>query len=141
MPLSAEDRLEIYELYARYCIAVDALDGPAWADCFTPDGVMVPCTGVDRGRIVSGRAQLEAHGAKPDRERRCRHWTANISLVEREDSVAGTCYGMRVDISGAHAEVVSSVVYHDELVRHDGRWLFRSRRPERDIENDPSLAA
>jgi uncharacterized protein (TIGR02246 family) len=141
MPLSANDRCEIEELYARYCIAVDALDGNAWADCFTPDGVMVPCTGVDRGRVVRGREQLVAHGAKADRERRCRHWTSNLSLVERDGWVEGTCYGMRVDISSGRAEVVSSAVYHDELVRHDGRWRFRARRPERDAENDAPAGA
>jgi uncharacterized protein (TIGR02246 family) len=141
MALSAEDRCEIHELYARYCHAVDRLDGEAWADCFTPDGVMAPCTGVDRGREIRGREQLVAHGAKGDRERRCRHWTSNISLAELDGYVAGTCYGMRVDISTGRAEVVSSAVYHDELVRHEGRWRFRARRPERDAENDAPVGA
>jgi hypothetical protein len=133
--LKVADRLEIQELYARYCHAVDAFDGPAWADCFTPDGVMYPATGIDAGSVWRGRDALEELGKKADREARSRHWTSNLVLRPVVDHVEGRCYGMRIDISGERAQVISSVVYQDEIVMHDGRWLFRSRRPLVDVEN------
>jgi hypothetical protein len=135
MTLSVADRLEIHELYARYCHAVDAFDGTAWSACFTPDGSFVPCTGIDAGTHWEGRAELAELGSKPDRESRARHWTSNIVLTNRGDHVEGRCYGMRIDISGPRARVMSSVVYHDVIVQHEGEWLFRSRRPQRDVEN------
>jgi hypothetical protein len=137
MTVGAHERAEIENLYARYCHTVDALDGPGWAACFTPDGTFEVCTGVHRGLKLEGRAELAAHAADPEREPRARHWTSNLLLVQREGYVEGHCYGMRIDISGPRAAVASSVVYHDEIVQRDGRWLFRSRRPERDVENRP----
>jgi uncharacterized protein (TIGR02246 family) len=39
-PLSAEDRLAILDLFARYAWAYDCGDAQAYADTFTPDGVL-----------------------------------------------------------------------------------------------------
>ena len=135
MTLTTADQLEIHALYARYCHLVDAFDGAGWAQCFTPDGAMYPATGIDAGSAWRGREELERLGSKADREARSRHWISNIVLEEAGDRVFGRCYGMRIDISGPKAGVISSVVYEDEIVTHEGRWLFSSRRPRVDVEN------
>jgi uncharacterized protein (TIGR02246 family) len=134
MPLSADDRFALLDLYARYSHAVDANDGTGWADCFTEDGVFVPSTGHIAGGSYRGRAALAALGSDPGREPPTRHWTCNHLFVEREDHVEGTCYAMRVEIGGDEPVVAAHAVYHDEIVREDGRWLFRARRPTLDVQ-------
>ena len=53
------DKLEIRELVARYCRAVDDTDAEAFAQAFTADGVFETALGV-----VTGRDALLAHGRK-----------------------------------------------------------------------------
>jgi uncharacterized protein (TIGR02246 family) len=44
------DRIEIRELCARYCRAMDDGDAAGWAGMFTPDGVMEGSSGITEGR-------------------------------------------------------------------------------------------
>ncbi len=130
-----EDRLEVLELYARYSHAVDAMDGEAWAACWTPDGEFSPSVGPTAGTLYRGHDALrEFADSRPDKYPRARIWTGNHVLTPREDHVEGTCYGMTVDVSGAAPQLTAHYIYHDQIVRHDGRWLFRSRKPRLDVE-------
>jgi hypothetical protein len=133
MPLTPTDRIEIQDLYATYCHAVDDLDGERWAELFTSDGVFAPSVGSGTGKEFRGREVLARFAADPNRHNASRHWNNNLLLAERDDHVEGTCYAMLVDISGDAPVPVAHVVYHDQLVREDGRWRFRSRRPKRDV--------
>jgi hypothetical protein len=134
MPLTPEDRFAIQDLYARYCHTVDALDGDGWADCFVADGIFVPSIGPIAGTPYRGREALAALGSDPDREPPTRHWNNWLRLDERDGYVEGTCYAMAIQVDGEQPEIVAHVVYHDELVREDDRWKFRSRRPVADVE-------
>lgn len=134
MPLTAEDRFAIQDLYARYCHTVDALDGEGWADCFTDDGLFVPSIGPIAGTEYRGREALARLGGDPEREPPTRHWNNWLRLAERDDHVEGTCYAMAVEVGREQPEIVAHVVYHDELVQQDGEWRFRARRPVADLE-------
>ena len=133
MALQLEDRLEIQDLYARYCHAIDAGDGEGWANCFTKDGTFVPSVGSSAGRSFAGHEALAAFAANPNRRKR-RHWTSNILLVERDGFVEGTCYALLIDVGGSQPEIAASFAYRDELVREAGTWKFRARRHHRDVE-------
>ena len=132
MPLTPAERLEIRELYARYCHAIDDGDGAAWAECFVRDGSFVPGIGAARGTSIVGREALAAFGADARRGAIGRIVTTNLALYEGDGTVTGRCYGMLVEVRDGRPELVASVVYHDELEREDGAWRFRSRRPRRD---------
>ncbi|MEU6646733.1 nuclear transport factor 2 family protein [Saccharomonospora sp. NPDC046836] len=134
MALTAEDRFEIQDLYARYAHSIDANDGEAYASCYTRDGVFVPSTGHIAGNTYQGREKLVALGNDLDREPPTRHWNCNYLLTERADHVEGTCYAMRIEIGGTEPVVAASAVYHDEIVKEDGQWKFRARRPKLDVQ-------
>ena len=126
-PLTPGDRLEIEELVARYCWAIDTRDGEALADTFTPDGAF------DGGRRFEGREQLVSFGrgdhVPPNRpETAAQHWVTNMVLAGDANAVTARSYFVRHSIVD-NAPVLARVGYYvDELVKVDGRWLFKNRR-------------
>jgi hypothetical protein len=137
LELTIEDRLDIQELYARHAQSVDANDGDAFAECFTEDGVFAATTGRIAGKTFQGRAELARLGSDPNREPPTRHWTCNYVFVPKDDHIQGRCYVMRIEIGGTEPVIAASAVYHDEIVRDNGRWRFRSRRPQLDLQRQP----
>ena len=133
MILTAEERLEIHDLYARYCHAVDNSDGAAWAACFTRDGKLVPSVGSAVGREIQGRNALAAYGAGAMKDMAARHWISGLVIEERDGRVRGSCYALLLDVSGESARMTAHVVYDDVLAHEDGEWLFATRRPRRDV--------
>ncbi len=55
---SPQDRVEIYELYARYSWALDTGDTDAYADLFTDDGEATEETRSGATEVYKGRAQI-----------------------------------------------------------------------------------
>jgi len=136
-PLTAEDRLEIQELVARYCWAIDTGDGEALADTFTADGAF------DGGRRFEGRDQLVGFGrgdhVPPNRtETAAQHWVTNMVLSGNSTAATGRSYFVRHSIVDGSPLVARVGYYVDELVKDNGRWLFKNRRyrdwPPRDDE-------
>ena len=54
VPLSAEDRLDIMDLYARYAWAMDSGDTEGFLDVFLPDATLF------MSRTATGHAELRA---------------------------------------------------------------------------------
>jgi uncharacterized protein (TIGR02246 family) len=126
-PLAATDRIEIEELIARYCWAIDTHDGEALADTFTPDGVF------DGGRRFEGREQLVRFGrgdhvAANRSETAAQHWVTNMVLSGNRGAATARSYFVRHSIIDGAPTVARVGYYVDELVRSDGRWLFKVRR-------------
>lgn len=122
-----EARVEIRELVARYCFAVDARDVEGIAECFTHDGAF---RSADGKMNATGRAAVieQFHGRfavlGPSN-----HFTHD-HIVTFEDSDPAAARGL----VNTHAEVVrngrpliASLRYHDEYRHEEGRWRFRLR--------------
>jgi len=117
--------LEIMRLNARYNFSVDAADGPAWADCFTRDGVFYALL---EGHTPKGADELsafvpvlvEAFGTM-------HHLTTNEIIDVDGDTATQTCY-LQFFVANKGLTQGSLCVYHDELAREDGAWKFVSRR-------------
>lgn len=139
--LTVQDRLDLQELYARHAHSVDANDGEAWALCFTEDGLFAATTGKLAGKVYRGREELARLGSDPDREPPTRHWTCNYLFTPRENHVEGRCYVMRIEYGDIAPVIAALAVYHDEIVREDGAWRFRSRRPQLDLQRPRDLPA
>jgi hypothetical protein len=130
--LSLQDRRDIDDLYIRYCYAINDGDVNGWVACFSSDGLFVPSFGPVRGEF-RGAEQLATFAADPERHTTTRHWNANVFPWTDEEPVRSTCYGVVFDYAEPAPHVLVHVVYHDLLVREDGRWCFLERRPARDV--------
>lgn len=128
--LGLEDRLAIQDLYARHNAYVDLGDYERWAGCFTEDGVSHTSV------RTQGRANLVAHGRKRLEDRAGEpwkyplHWNNNLIVEGDGHAATALCYMMRMvrmKASGEH-RATHLGVYQDELVKVDGRWLFKSRK-------------
>lgn len=126
--LSAEDRLDILDLYARYNTLLDRRD-PAWAGVFAPDGVLLGRTKV-RGReeLLAFVAGLRA-SAGDSVYKHTQHWVGNIELAADGEDVRGTCYVMRVsrNTQTDSFEVISAGWLADRFVKLDEGWRFAER--------------
>ena len=132
--ISSEDRLEIQELYARYCHSADLCDGEEWADCFIEDGVFAPSLGPEAGQTYRGRKELAAFISAPHRiPLENRHWNTALTLDRAGDDISAVCYAFLLRVAGADApEILGSVIYRDRLTKEGGAWKFKERRPRKD---------
>jgi hypothetical protein len=125
--VSVADRMEIQELVARYCWAIDTRDGEALAATFTPDGVF------DGGRRFEGREQLIGFGrgdhVAPNRpETAAQHWVTNMVFAGHDGGATVRSYFVRHSIVDGAPALTRVGYYIDELVKSAGQWLFKSRQ-------------
>lgn len=127
MGLSADDFIEIQQLYARYNHALDLGDPDGWAACFTPTGEFAG-TG---GNPFIGTEQLKAFadGFKNNMKGRARHWTNNLTVTPAEGGAAGSCYlaFLRPAEEGKPMGIATTGIYRDQIVKSDGAWKFARR--------------
>lgn len=118
-----EDLEAIRQLDATYCRLLDAADWNGLVELFTPDGEFI---GLDR---VRGRAELRrffstlADGGLTA----FWHYVTNHEITIDGDSaqVRSALWQPCVQDGVAH---VAAGRYHDDLVRLDGRWRYRSKQ-------------
>ena len=123
MPLSAEDRLEIMDLVARYNHAHDFEDWDALVATFAPDGELVTSRGTNpRGHEQLRRFYLESGEPIPN----VRHWTGNITLEGDGDRARMRNYMMLFKAVDP-PQFLLTARYEDDLRRVEGRWRFQRR--------------
>ena len=133
----ASDRAEIADLMARYLFAMDYNDYDTYAECFAEDGVLDYAGGVTRGRE---EIRAEAKVFKDNVARLFVDWQGNPALLRHlvqhkairvEGDRAwntGLWWEMTNGGPGGAPATPSFGTYEDELVRIDGRWLFKRRK-------------
>lgn len=122
--LTANDYVEIQQVYARYNTAIDTGDGEAWAATFTADGVFInaPIT-VTRHDAMDAfiRNRYEnRNGAK------LRHWNTNLVINATPDGATATVYLALMNI-GSPGTIASTGMYEDVLVKMPSGWRFKKR--------------
>lgn len=121
-------RLAIEELFARYAHTIDAYDGPAWVNCFTPDGIF-EVAAEDGGVGFAGHAALsrfvEAHiRLLPG----TRHVMSNHVIDFSDDSAAEHICTLSGTLSRAESVYVFANGYYRSRVECvDGEWKIRHR--------------
>jgi len=131
VPLTAADTIEILDLIGRYCHAVDAGDGPAYADTYLPEGIFEMPVGLVEGRD----ALIEMVGVIQNAMPGVRHMSSNWVIEGDGDAATMRCY-MQIKVhdpaSGERAppqpKLVATGIYDDTLRRVDGAWKFASRK-------------
>lgn len=120
--LSTDDITAITQLYARYNHAIDSGNGAGWAATFTPDGTFSSATG-----NFAGTDQLSAFATGFAQRIKARHWTNNLVIDAADGGATGSCYLMLLALQEGKANILTTAIYKDQLVKTDGGWKFTSR--------------
>lgn len=128
--LSASDRLEIHELIARYAWTLDTADVEGFVGCFTDDGEMIWDAFEEPDRWQGAdklRGFIQFLATRPNAAGR-QHHIGNVMVDGEGDEAEAKSY---VTVTFRRGEgpypVTFAGYYHDQVVRQDGRWLFRQR--------------
>jgi hypothetical protein len=125
--LTAQDYIDIQQLYARYNWAIDAGDVEAYVALYTPDGSFNTFNGADGLRtFMKGRAA----GTR-------RHWNSNLVITPSPEGANGKVYLALVDVALKPPAISAAARYEDRLVKTSGGWRFKSRK----TSPDPAPAA
>lgn len=133
--LSPADHIEIQQLYAKYCFALDTGDGPGRAAVFTTDGTFTAdITGYQPDPVQGMVARTNRTGNKGSR-----HLIMNIVLTPTPEGAAGRAYALILgdgehDAHGDRDLRGKSGFYVDTLVRTPAGWRFRTREFWRDCD-------
>ena len=123
--LTAQDFVEIQQLYAKYNWTLDAGDAEGYALTFTADGVFNNNVGHDA--IVkfaeTFHAGLGAH---------VRHWNTNLMILPTAEGAHGQVYLVLVDFANKPATIATSASYSDDLVKTAQGWRFKKRATKGD---------
>jgi hypothetical protein len=124
--LSADDYVEIQQLYARYNNAIDSGDAEGYAATFTPDGVFNTFNGHDAlvGFIKAWREKMG--GANR------RHWNTNLLITPTAEGASGSVYLFLMDVSTRPPTVATAAKYDDQLVKTADGWRFKKRTTKAD---------
>ena len=133
----ATDRAEIADLMARYLFAMDYQDADAYAECFTEDGVLDYAMGTTIGREAI-RAEARSFAGKigeifkdwQGNPAKLRHLVHQKAIRVEGDRAWNTGLWWEMTNGGPEGSPAtpSFGTYEDELLRVDGRWLFKRRK-------------
>jgi hypothetical protein len=127
--VTAQDHVDIQNLYAAYNLASDAGDAEAYAACFTEDGVLRidPLDVTVRGRASFVAFKQKDAAGRGGKYRR--HWNGSLHLEKIDrDTVRGRCYFHGYNGKpGELPTLADAGVYEDTIVRVDGVWKYGER--------------
>jgi hypothetical protein len=124
--LTAQDFVEIQQLYARYNWTLDAGDAEGYASTFTSDGTFN--NNVGHEAIVKFAETF--HGGMGAH---VRHWNTNLMIVPTPEGAHGQVYLVLVDFGAKPATIVTSASYSDDLVKTGQGWRFKKRATKGDV--------
>jgi uncharacterized protein (TIGR02246 family) len=134
-PITTEDRLAIYELYARYCWALDTGDTDGYVALFTDDAEATEETR-DRGlEVRKGRAEIRKLVLKfheradfPGHQHQMSQFVFDADPEGRADHVVVRSYAWATinhPPEPPHLHWCGHV--RDVVAKVDGQWLIRSK--------------
>src|SRR4029077_14359830 len=122
-----EDREEIRELYARYCVTLDNGRYDQWIACFTEDGWFEnPRFGRHAG--PDGLKKLAAQYKESLGGARVLHMVTNLMLDLNGSDGVGICYLLYYHYKDGRVQRPTFVIYTEKLHRPGAGWRFGSRQ-------------
>jgi hypothetical protein len=124
--LTAQDYIDIQQLYAAYAWAVDTGDGPGRAAVFTPDGTF---TSSNQGNVVQSAAAIAERTSKQGNIGD-RHLQYNIRIEPTHEGAKGSCYVLIVRGKASQGGTIAGTLqmYNDTFVKTAAGWRFKTRR-------------
>jgi ketosteroid isomerase-like protein len=132
----ADDRAEIVNLSNRYMVAVDAGDIETVMSTWADDGVLDWVRGVENGKEAIRKAMSNFGGAAvklPDgttTRQRTRHQIINHVIDVNGNTAKTIAYWFAITNNTPQKDVQLMYFghYEDELVKVNGKWLFKKRK-------------
>jgi uncharacterized protein (TIGR02246 family) len=133
MPTAVEDKDAIREVLAEYCFRLDDGRFAEMAALFTEDGTWDTAFGKATGRAAIAELARSLRARAEEPRPRAVHLVTNIAIAL--DGARGQVRSnwMVLQNGPQGPRVGSGGAYIDEMVRADGRWLFRYRKIDRFI--------
>jgi ketosteroid isomerase-like protein len=133
-----EDRAALKALVDTFSILADQKDVQAQTRLFTEDATTETYRGGARVSELRGRAAMgAAFGAFLANFQTVHHFNGQQTVTIDGDRATGTSYCLVTligDEDGGRMHTTIGVVYNDEYVRENGRWLIARRRSVFDWE-------
>lgn len=129
--LSAEDWIEIRQLYSKYAIFLDTKkdNGESFASLFTEDGVY------DTNAVHRGHKEIAEQAAEWTRrwevDQLPNHYSSiNVLIEPSSEGAVGTAYFVMMESHGQSGPSVTTFngVYNDVFVKTRDGWKFKSRK-------------
>jgi hypothetical protein len=129
--LTAQDYVDIQQLYARYNEAIDTGNAEAWADTFTADGVFNTFKGREAllGFVQQWKDKMNGLSR--------RHWNTNLLITPTAEGASGSVYLMLLDVSQRPPAIAATAKYSDVLVKTPQGWRFKQRTTSGDPAPKP----
>ena len=139
-PLTAEDRLDIMDLIARYARTLDAGDLDGFVNNFAPDGVLFNrAFGREAIREDIKRIQREGRaGPLPNGDVAYRHFAQSVTIDAESETRANVHSYLLWVFMGSDPPVKAAAEYMDVVEKIDGTWYFKSRTLRRLAGAPPS---
>lgn len=131
MPLTPADKLEIYELNARFDMSVDENNVEEFLSTFVEDGELSAPYAQAKGYEALTNFFIEI---EKDFSKGKRHLSGNTILDGDGDNATGRSYLVVFEREKA-AAVVATIKHLDTYVRVDGAWKIKKR----ELIVDPSF--
>jgi hypothetical protein len=133
--LTADDYIEIQQLYANYAQSLDRGEGERFASTFVLDGEFTGGRGPGRGgevrNPIKGKDALLQMGSRGG----SRHFNANLVITPTPEGAKGSVYLLLFNARNIPATVVETAIYDDTLVKTPQGWKFKKRVVWRDDDD------
>jgi hypothetical protein len=124
--LTADDYMEIQQLYARYALALDTADGDGRVATFVPDGWFGP--NKETMEQIRDRTNRRMKTETVPLPLGSRHLTYNLVLTATEEGADGIAFLLFLLGTFDDDTIRGQLgVYSDKLVRTPDGWRFASR--------------
>jgi hypothetical protein len=133
MPSLTEDKDAIREVLAEYCFRLDGGRFDEMAALFTEDGTWDTAFGKAEGRAAIAALARSLGERGPQPRPRAVHLTTNIVIALDGERAEVRSNWTVVQNGPQGPQIGSGGGYADDLVKQNGRWLFRYRKIDRFI--------
>ena len=133
MPSAIEEKDAIREVMAEYCFSLDGARYDDMAALFTEDGTWDTACGKATGRAAIAQQARDIRVRAGDNRPRAVHLVTNIAIALDGASAEVRSNWTVVQNSPQGPKIGSGGAYADQMVKADGRWLFRYRKIDRFI--------
>jgi hypothetical protein len=135
--VSTDDYIEIQQLYAHYCHALDTGNPEALAQCWTKDGEMTRGYGPGQANAdrkpTSGYSMGYAMGGASGGG--SRHMYSNLVITKTPEGAKGSVYLLLYTSTTTPPSFIEIAIMDDTLVKTAEGWKFKKRVVWRDDDD------